>query len=136
MVIEHRLDEIKALKGKHEFLPRDEVTADIKNTVSLIRSGDSVVRKTMERDFSDADRSEILHWLHNLGIGGDKVKVYWVSNLEGIRIQFEDFASNYDELWHPGADDVIVISSERTWILELNHEEIFSFYERRESHNQ
>jgi hypothetical protein len=128
-MIECRLSSIERLKGKYQVLPKVEVMSEIADIKSLMFPGDRRVSKISEINIIGKDKLEVTAWLQSLELQEREVKIYWVANQEAIQMSFEDLVSNYDELWYPAADDVWVIDREKPWILELHHEEIFSFYE-------
>ncbi len=76
----------------------------------------------------DAEPQEVRDWLHALPIAADtEVVVLWPSESRGISLRFERFVVAYDDLWRPSADDVWVGQRSGAWLLELDHEEVFSF---------
>ncbi|XGW00166.1 MAG: hypothetical protein ACAF41_14670 [Leptolyngbya sp. BL-A-14] len=127
-MLEFRLDSIKQLEGKHKLLIKHEVISSINELLIYL-----FVKKTnpkLEKDFSNAQRIEVISFLEALEAHNQIVNVYWVSAKEGIQILFQEFRLNYDELWLPGADDLLIENVDKTWILQMHHEEVFSFYQR------
>lgn len=113
-------------------------------SVKAIRIDDSVVINILERirekkksgyfsklkeyDASDEDPTAIKTWLHSLVKNNVEVLVIWLNFNIGVGIDYHLFVENYDELWYPSSDDIWIVSSELTpWVIELDHEEIFSF---------
>lgn len=123
-----RLSAVDSLKGKYALLSTAEAEISINEIITLIIYENPIILKTQEVDFSDATKEEVLSWLKNLPISKKIVHLYWVSPREGIKLNFDDFAANYDELWYPSTDDVLVVDIDKRWIIVLNHEEIFSLY--------
>jgi hypothetical protein len=131
-MIEQRLSQLPQLASKYKLLPASKVIDDIKSLIDLINSDQNLIHSSQAKDVSDIDsKAEVLDWFQTLGIQDHEVDVYWISSQEGIHIEYANFVLSYDDLWYPGADDVWVTDSARTWVLELNHEEIFSFYQKR-----
>jgi alkylated DNA nucleotide flippase Atl1 len=59
---------------------------------------------------ADLDDSEIRSWLRTIPIpGGDHVRVLWPSANRMAALPYEVFVANYDDLWHPATDDVVVL---------------------------
>lgn len=123
-----RLSEVDSLKGKYALLLTAKAEISINEIINLIIYENPIILKTQEVDFSDTTKEKVLSWLKNLPISKKIVYLYWVSPREGIKLNFDDFAANYDELWYPSTDDVLVVDIDRRWIIVLNHEEIFSLY--------
>jgi hypothetical protein len=130
MVIEYRLPRIEALRGRYRPLDRAEVTADVQHIRRLLPPVGDAMEAIDQRDFSDADESEAIAWLSELGIGG-AVRVLWPAWKDGVSMAFADFASNYSDLWYPDSDNVWVVPDGIDWVLELFHEEVFSLYRPR-----
>jgi hypothetical protein len=59
----------------------------------------------------------------------DCLLLVWPACSSGARLRYADLANNYDALWYPSSDDVWVTDTRRRWLLELHHEEVFSWYE-------
>ena len=80
-------------------------------------------------DTSDEDRARIIEWLLQLPLSGEqRVLVFWPQYLAGVGMRFGDFARHYDNLWFPSADDLFVTDDRGSWLLRLDHEEIFALY--------
>lgn len=125
-MIEKRLSNINGLSGRFEILA-DNTTAEMIEFIrELIWQRDPDVKwKLVERDVSPEKTRE---WLRNIPISCAIVYLCWPSYREAVEIKFDDFVNYYDDIWYPMADDVYVISEPRTWILKLDHEEVFYFY--------
>jgi len=82
-------------------------------------------------DAADEDAPQVREWFRILPIrADDRSIIVWPADRAAIRVFFGDFVDYYDELWYPAADDVWVTNDERSWILELDHEEVFRFFAR------
>lgn len=125
-MIEERLNNIDNLKEKYIILERTEVIRDIDFLRNIIKS------KTIlqsENDFSDSTREEIIEWFYKLSIADNLVKIYWHSISEGISTEFETFVGNFDEIWYPSSDDVWITGNTKSWLIQIDHEEKFSFFD-------
>jgi hypothetical protein len=127
-MIQERLTTIQELEGKFRLLPQQEASSSIEYLLKMLTPDFMSSHKIMEEDFSSSDPSNIYQWLVNLGINDTQLYVYWVTNIEGIEIALKDFMQFYDELWYPGADDILVTNQSKQWILNLHHEEVFTFF--------
>ena len=77
-------------------------------------------------DVSDKDPPQVKAWLMSLQIGHSSVDAYWIADGAGLHLPFPVFATYYDDLWYPAADDIWIVDDTCSWILELCHEEIFT----------
>ena len=80
--------------------------------------------------FSIADMSAeaISAKLGSLAVRVETVWAYWPAFREGFEIKWEMLVSRFDELWYPSSDDLIVMSPDATWVLEVTHEESVRFF--------
>lgn len=84
---------------------------------------------TLERDVSDAPKSEAVHWLHSLPVPeGASCFVAWPHERVVVATAYSDFVAKHAGLWLPSADDVLVFGSDGGWAVMLDHEEVFRFY--------
>jgi hypothetical protein len=127
-MIDRRLKSVKALEGRVKILSKSEAISGMDILLKLFSLDSNSLHKTLEMDFSSSVPKDISDWLSKLEISEQEILVYWLSSKEGLQISCQDFLMNYDELWYPGADDVLVTNQQKAWILKLHHEEIFSFY--------
>ena len=79
-------------------------------------------------DVSDMNSDEVRVWLKELPVLNIKIDAYWVSFEEGINLYYYDFIKDYNELWYPGTDDIWITEGSFAWLIELNHEEVISFW--------
>jgi hypothetical protein len=85
---------------------------------------------TRTLDASDKDRDVVIDWLKNLPVPLDeRVLVLWPHYRAGIQVAYGVFSDYYDDLWFPSADDLWVVGSMRSWLLQLDHEESFAYFE-------
>ena len=66
---------------------------------------------------------DIADWLRARGLPNEQVNVFWPSDQEGASLELKDFLEHLDELWFPSSDDVIVESSTKRFMFEIDHEE-------------
>jgi hypothetical protein len=104
----------------------DLAATDIEALCSFSRHASRVPLHRM--DVSEIVRSRVVSWFRGLGIGDDVlVAVVWPALRAGAWLRFGAFVDSFDDLWHPSSDDVLVTDEERTWMITLDHEEIFTF---------
>lgn len=125
MRIQERLENINALRRKIRHLNKNEVSEDFAFIRSLVKSKPIF---QSENDFSNSSREEIVNWFRGLGITENLVNVYWHSNNEGVSVNFETFVENFDEFWYPSSDDIWVTGNDKSWLIQIDHEEKFSFF--------
>jgi hypothetical protein len=77
-------------------------------------------------DASDEEPERIRIWLRTVPLTG-RVYALWMGLGEGLECEYEDFISYYDNLWCPASDDIWIINSAGAILLEMNHEEQFSW---------
>lgn len=56
----------------------------------------------------------------------------WVSVLRpidsaGLSMKYADFVSNYERIWRPWGDDLLITGPDFSWLVEMNHEELLTF---------
>ena len=125
-IIKQRINNIAVL---HSLISKENVISEVQNIRRLLLPNTGVMKKVSKKDFSGSDRSEIIDWLQKRRKDLEpRVYIYWLSDQEGVEMGFDDFVSHFDDLWYPSADDVWITNQERTAVVELNHEEIFSLY--------
>jgi hypothetical protein len=110
----------------------ESVRLDQKATFNLLehvrsKQKNNCYRKLVEYDASDKDPDEVKDWLYGLSKNSLDVSVIWLSINIGVRIDYHLFVQHYDDLWYPSSDDIWIVNNDM--LIELNHEEIFSFYE-------
>jgi hypothetical protein len=79
-----------------------------------------------EVDGSGLTPSQVREWLARLPVRPDEeASVIWVADRIGARMTFRTFVSNFDDLWFPAMDDVVVLLDSRQAldVLVLDHEE-------------
>lgn len=125
-MIKERLMNVIILQGKFTILERAEVIQDI----NFSRDSINDLFLQYENDFSDSTREEIIRWFHGLIISENVVKIYWLSTNEGVSVKFKTFAENFDEFWYPSSDDVWITGNDGSWLIQIDHEEKFSFFKK------
>ncbi len=94
------------------------------------RLTDVLTALAAEVDASDLTPSQVRQWLAGLPVGLDEeASVVWVADRIGARMTFGAFVSNFDDLWFPAMDDVVVLLDSRQAldVLVLDHEERITF---------
>lgn len=132
MLIE-RVAQIGRLKDNFSIVPDSQV----KERIEIIKQflyKDAIKKFSLanQSDTSDLERIEAMSWLKSIGIPDGTVDIVWVSDKEGLTLEYDKFCECYDDLWFPGVDDVWITTNDMKWILELSHEEIFSLWVRKE----
>jgi hypothetical protein len=126
-----RLNNIKGLPGQYSLLGDDEVTSVMtyaRDVIQELSAPHLPARWKVERfDIYQMEPSAVRARLEGLPIEEDKVEVIWASDRAGVRLRYADFVHKYTELWRPSSDDVWVASARRTWLLEMDHEEVVTF---------
>src|SRR5262249_23176674 len=79
--------------------------------------------ETRRFDAQEIDTAAVVDWLRAQGIGDEPVKVYWLSDREGISIRLNDFLEFFDELWFPSSDDIVVESQSKMFVIGIDDEE-------------
>ena len=110
---------------------RDEYEAAEGRLGRSIRGLPDIRREsTVELDASDLTPSEVREWLAGLSARPDEdASVVWVADRVGARMPFGVFVGNFDDLWFPAMDDVVVLldSGQGLDVLVLDHEERITF---------
>lgn len=94
------------------------------------------------RDFRLVSRIElpklteenIIAWLWSLPLPLE-INAIWVSFNAGYRMSKTQFIEHYSDLWYPSSDDIFLIDEKISFILEMSHEEVFSFWKRQTGTN-
>jgi hypothetical protein len=87
-------------------------------------------RRRAYLDAGDAEPDEVRAWLSGLPIAPDAgVIVLWPFDKQGARMTYGSFVDNYDDLWYPASDDVVVCQEgeDGLGVVVLDHEEEFTF---------
>lgn len=101
----------------------------INNIGGQIRSGKLILES--EIDVKDKSSLEEKNWLTNTIKTNKKVMVIWVTYSEAALLDFHDFVKFHEDLWLPSAEDIWIIDQiDYSWVLELDHEEIFRLYKK------
>ncbi len=129
-VLASRVESIEATGHWLEVLSPAEVNERIEAIRAALEQAEAWIEDE-EMDTLDLLPEEVRLWLGNLQPHDQVVEACWVSLKEGLRISYGTFVSHYDDLWLPAADDVLVSDRTLSWVLELDHEEIFRLRRRR-----
>jgi hypothetical protein len=130
LMFERRSGVIKGLAGSYRALSEEEVNTAIGIDIGRIPQGAAPDGQlNAQLNATRLLDEPVREWLRSLDISG-RVTVIWLFEREGIDIDFADFSTFFDDLWHPGSDDVWVISEDGSRVLQIDHEEYFSFFER------
>jgi len=129
MLIE-RLITIPGLSERFEILPKSQVRADLRALRSLLADLDARSHGEVRHfDGRDADLQAMSHWLAAQDLDNEPAIVYWPYDHEAAIMNINDFIKNFDDLWYPSADDVIVLPDSGTHVLFIDHEEYMNLYE-------
>jgi hypothetical protein len=124
--IASRLEELQRLHVRFAVQTRDEAL-ELIATMRVMSRDRQPVRQF---DTTDAEREAVVAWLSSMRVDAeDEVLLVWPACSSGVRLRYADLANNYDALWYPSSDDVWVTDTQRRWLLELDHEEVFSWCE-------
>lgn len=129
-MIFERAESVVDLRGRSRALSRDETVREISKFMDLVQRTDNRFAKKAELDASDVDRADVIDWLNGLGLPMIPVRALWLSANEGIELSVADYIRHYDDLWLPGADDVLVSDLVSQFVLEFDHEELVIFWRR------
>jgi hypothetical protein len=130
LLFERRGGLIEGLVGKYRVLTENDVTTAIGIDIGQIPQGAAPDgRLIAQLDATHLLDEPVRDWLRTLDISG-RVTVVWLFEREGIEIDYTEFATYHDDLWYPGSDDVWVIAHDGSRVVQMDHEELFYFYER------
>src|SRR5262245_12751212 len=119
-MIEQRLRSVGKLSGRFEMLDQSE---------SRVLAVDATANVAVhEFDGTDANILQMVQWLRSWGLSNDKVVVTWLGDREAASLYFDDFVDCFGDLWFPGADDVVVWSTNGSFSISIDHEEQFRLY--------
>lgn len=124
--LRERIDAAGERLGQFALLRPDAV----ESAAALFQSKKSSAPPTtvVERLVRDDGAQDVRNWLRELPVDSDaEVLILWPAVACGISARYGGFVSSYDDLWLPGADDVLVGPISGEWLLELSHEESFRF---------
>jgi hypothetical protein len=110
---------------EHTELSSEEARSLISAIFSRVRPDDPILA-SLSSNMAYENEDAVREWLRSLELNGE-VSFIWIASREGIRIDYDLFVQYYDYLWYPSSDDVW-ITRNLSWVLELDHEEIFSLY--------
>jgi hypothetical protein len=123
-MIAERLASIPGLAGRFKMLSQDEADAQYRDLRRLLADQDSRGHDNVRHlDASDSDPSEISHWLSTQGLGNEPVRVHWLNDHQVAVMSMNDLIENLGELWHPSADDLVVLPFSNRYMLCIDHEE-------------
>jgi hypothetical protein len=128
VAVKSKLHELKGLGVAAEEIGSAEATAQF----ARLRSLKPILKLVQEFDAGEHVRGEVVRWLLSLPVDlSTTVTVIWPADAVGATLQYRDFAHHFDVLWYPSSDDVWVFAPQTdAWLLELNHEEVFSWWSR------
>ncbi len=90
----------------------------------------SRARRQATLDAEDSEPEEVRAWLSGVGVPPDaEVIVLWPFDRVGTRMAYQSFVDNYDDLWYPSSDDVVVYreTGDELNVIVLDHEEELAF---------
>ena len=129
-MIYERGESVPDLRGRIRALSHDETVREIGKFMDLVQRTDNRFAKRAELDASFVDRADVIDWLNGLGLPMIPVRALWLSVNEGIELSIADYIRHFNDLWLPGADDVLVSDLASQFVLEFDHEELVIFWHR------
>lgn len=125
-MLDQRLLEI-GIAYRDVRVPSEQVRTALESCQTAIVSGR--LRKESAFSASDAEPNQIREWLSARAQPELQVWILWAHDRAGAVLRYGLFVENFDSLWYPSADDLwIVDGPSPSFLLELNHEEQFSYY--------
>lgn len=122
-----RLEVLSRQRTAFRILEDELAQAEVAKVRRLLQAASAGRRKKL--DASDLERDVVTAWLQSLPISAtEQVTLLWPAYSAGIRLPFSDFVKNYDELWYPAAEDLWVRDEKSSRLLEMDHEEEFTFF--------
>src|SRR5437763_8751868 len=104
-MIAQRLQSVPGLSEKFVWLPPDEVHTRLHDLRPFL---DGVFANEYEEahrlDAREIDVASIADWLREQGLSDGPIKLFWLSQCEGISLDLRDFLRFLDELWFPSSD--------------------------------
>jgi len=87
------------------------------------------MEKMRALDVSDLEDDDVCRWLAELPIQSEHVNLLLVSpGISGVRIPSYMLQRVWKDLWYRLTDDLWVTDESESWLLELDHAEVFSFW--------
>lgn len=78
---------------------------------------------------ADIDTQQEKNWLESVVSPKEKIIALWPQERKGLALSYASFIKYHDDLWFPARDDVWLIDkADFSWLIELDHEEVFRFY--------
>lgn len=117
------------LRETYQVVPDEIASATINKLWNELKL---TPRETTIRTINGTDLSpqEIKSFLTSLLIEPEIVTtLIWPYDRCGIYLPFHLFIEYYDDLWYPASDDVWIMDPNISWLLEIDHEENFSFFQ-------
>lgn len=125
MIINQRIQQNNLKLNKLELLTREEVMQDIELIADKRPHGESLLAK----DSYHTEEGEVIAWLNSLSqFTGKEIRMYWIPDREGVILNYDEFAKHYSDLCYPSSDDVWVVDENRDYLLEWDHEEVFTLF--------
>ena len=81
-----------------------------------------------ELNCADINTHEEKNWFESVVSPKERVIVLWPQESFSLKLNYAIFIKHYNELWYPSRDDIWIIDkTDFSWLIELNHEEVFKF---------
>jgi hypothetical protein len=75
-------------------------------------------------DFGDAGSQEVRAWMtQQIPCLDDRIYLISLATREVVALVAREFVDKYDEIWYPGADDLVIVQGDVC--IEMDHEEVF-----------
>lgn len=130
MAVDQKLEALRRANVVFSLMPQAAASLEIDGARQRLMTPH--MPPTHVLDTSNEGPATVTRWLHQLPLR-DAIGVFvlWPHYTAGIEMNYRDFNDHYDDLWFPSADDVWVIDKGKSWLLQLDHEEMFSLFEYR-----
>ena len=122
-IIEKRLKALNVPPTEYASIGKSETAAIVE------RSGELSERANDVRTFSiaESDICDVSQTLRDLCAADQLVFACWPNYGEAFRLSWELLLRHFSDLWYPSSDDLLVVSANGSWLLEVNHEETVRF---------
>lgn len=125
-----KVQELNSADLEEIFLPKEHVVKRVKKMLHELRLKD-VYEKEQHIDAANMEPAEVRSWLSSLGLDRQEVEIVWLNDRDGARMGIDLFIMHYDELWYPSSDDIMISNATLSWILTIDHEEMFTLWKKK-----
>ena len=110
----------------------EERLTHVLRACSTTRAALTAEHKIATESFGAADAATVRRWLSERLTRFEPmdrvVVMLWPTYRFGIEVSLADLVGFHESLWLPGSDDLWVVPPDRSWFLELDHEEHAHLY--------